>query len=237
MDCYPLLLVDTTNQNNQAYILCTFKKGQLFPNEAYAFDGKPLLSYLGQEAMTVSSDIMDGGKQLSFYDVAGNVFHATSGEISCTGRIIDEVVEVRVDLCDPLSDVYKHYIGTYSSVSLFPETITYAERSIMVDLDQNGITDTVSWTFSAADPQIYGDHSNYQIIATINGLDYSITSKEVLPCLETDLSIFIADVDQDRIFELVVYSKGMSRFGVVRIYKLNDNAFQELLCYVIDPEP
>lgn len=235
-ESYPLLFIDTANHDSQAYILCAVEDGTLCLTEDYAYSGRSLWDYLDNQDTPVSADIIDLSCKLSFVDPSGNEFQTDCDQMTCTGRVMDEAVEVLVNLTNtPPSG--QLFLGTYSGINLIAQDVVRGEKSMTADLNADGIQDTISWSFTPADPDTYGDHAFYEITVTVNGETYFIDGSDGLPCKESDLSVFAADIDQDSIMELVVYVKGMSRFGHVEIYRLCTNGPERILYYTIDPEP
>jgi len=233
---YPLLLIDTTNHTNEAYILCAFSSEELCKLTDYQYNGLPLSAFMGQTSVPVTSSIIDLTKSVNFYDTAGNAFEATSTALSCTGRVYDEVYEVRVTFDRQAASAPKFYLGTYAGVKLLPDNAEYTDSSIFADMDGNGTTDSVTWTFTPADP-VYGDNWDYAVTATRNGITYTVAEKGYLSLQKEDLAVFVADVDQDKELEIVVYEKGMSRFGTLKIYNFQGEGYTAILTYIVESEP
>lgn len=233
---YPLLFVDTSSENTNAYVLCGFAPGRMYSTEDYLYNGRKLSEYIREQDVAVSSNILDRNKTLSFCDVNGNRFETVTDGLRCTGRMIDETVEVQAELRQ-IPNQRSCYLGTYSGIPIFPESITYGNRSISVDLNTDGNLDAISWKFIPAEPELYGEHFHYTVTATIGTQAYTIESNSQLPCKEEDVQIFVADVDLDGNYELIIYSKGMSRFRTISIYQLCADSVNQLLYYIINPEP
>lgn len=233
---YPLLLIDTTNHHGEAYTLCSFACGKLCKPEDYQYNGQPISSFMGKNSVPVTSPIIDLAKPLCFFDTKGNAFDAVATALYCTGRVYDEVYEVRVAFDRQTASAPKFYLGTYAGVKLLPDNAEYTDSSIFADMDGNGTTDSVTWTFTPADP-VYGDNWDYAVTATRNGITYTVAEKGYLPLQKQDLAVFLADVDQDKTFEIVVYEKGMSRFGTLKIYKFHEEGYVPILTYIVESEP
>ncbi len=233
---YPLLFIDASSNNMNAYVLCGFAHGKMYSTEDYLYNGRKLSEYIREQDVAVSSNILDRNKTLSFCDVNGKRFETATDGLRCTGRMIDETVEVQAELRQ-IPNQKSCYLGTYSGIPIFPESINYGNRSISVDLNTDGNLDAISWEFVPADPELYGEHFHYTVTATIGTQAYTIESNSQLPCKEEDVQIFVADVDLDGNYELIIYSKGMSRFRTISIYQLCADSVNLLLCYIINPEP
>lgn len=233
---YPLLFVDTSSENTNAYVLCGFAPGRMYSTEDYLYNGRKLSEYIREQDVAVSSNILDRNKTLSFCDVNGKRFETATDGLRCTGRMIDETVEVQAKLSQ-IPNQKSCYLGTYCGIPIFPESITYGNRSISADLNTDGNPDTIFWEFAPADPDLYGEHFHYTVTATIGTQAYTIESNSQLPCKEEDVQIFVADVDLDGNYELIIYSKGMSRFRTISIYQLGTDSVNQLLYYIINPEP
>ena len=234
---YPILFVDTTNDAPQAYILCAYSSGNLLSPEDYTYSDKPLAEYLRAQNEPVSSKIINTDKMISFYDVRGQQHKTNITQVSCSGRIIDESVEVRATL-EKSPEKQGLFWGTYAELDLLPQNIIFSDRSISVDLDSDGELDTISWIFTSADSQEYGENYYfYEIMVTAGAKAYSLEGPGHLPCTLEDFSIYVADLDMNGTFELLVYSKGLSRFRYINAYQLDKDKICNLFSYVIDPEP
>ena len=234
---YPILFVDTTNDAPQAYILCAYSSGNLLSPEDYTYSDKPLAEYLRAQNEPVSTEVIDTDKTISFYDMRGQQHKTNITQVSCSGRIIDESVEVRAKL-EEVPKEQGHFWGTYAELDLLPQNIFFGDRSISVDLDSDGELDTISWTFTSADSQEYGENYYfYEIMVTTGAKSYSLEGPGHLPCTLEDFSIYVADLDMNGTFELLVYSKGLSRFRYINAYQLDKDKICNLFSYVIDPEP
>ena len=234
---YPILFLDTSDNNTKAHVLCAYKNGELISTDAYAYDGISLSEYIRQQETPVSSEILDVTLPISLYPANGKVYDSTVTQVSCNGRIIDETVEVLAELEHVAGEDGERFIGTYTGVDVSPRVLNYGNYSIVVDLDSDDDFDEITWSFSAADPDIYGENYYCNICVTKDGHTYQIENSGTLPCKEEDFEVFVVDVDLNGDYEIVVYTKQMSRFGVVKIYRLEKDTAVELLCYVVNPEP
>lgn len=234
---YPILFLDETNGLDQAYVLCAFEDGQLRSAEEYRYNGQELSEYLRLQAAEVDTDMVDLHENFTFSDSSGSLFQANIERITCTGRMIDETVEVRATMAHTVQFTGRWFLGTYCNVDIFPDDIVREENSISVDLDSDGVRDKVVWTFAPADAELYGEHYTCSITIEQNGVVYDIGNIGHLPIKEDDFALFIADVTLDGSYELIVYTRGMSKFGAVRILQFNAGAYTTLMEYIIDPEP
>jgi hypothetical protein len=66
---------------------------------------------------------------------------------------------------------------------------------------------------------------------------YSLENRAHLPINKQSLSVFIADINTDGNYEIIVFARQMSKFGEVRIFALSSEKYCEQYLYVIDPEP
>ena len=233
---YPILFLDGIEGDTHAYVLCAIDSGELKTAEDYLYSGKPLSDYLDCQSEAVSSDILDTAGEFTFINATGKTFQTGIDDLTCTGRPLDESVAVcaKVD-CQPGEKSY--YLGTYTGVSLLPDDMTVEDKLISADLDGDGRLDTVSWAFTPAGPEEYGEHFDYTITVAMGGTSCYIESDEYYPCAEEDLTIFVADLDQNGKYELVVCENSLSRFRSVTVYRLNAGTAEAWLTYVIDPEP
>lgn len=233
---YPLLLLDATNEGN-AFVLCTFVSGEMYGIEDYLYNGQKANAFWGQTMVPVSTSIVNKQGTFAFVDTAGEIFKTGATEIYCTGRVIDEVLEVRLDLREEPTTPQKFWLGSYSEIDLLPDNVVYEDEVIAVDMDGNGTTDRICWTFIPLQKEENSDWLDYTVTATRNGIEYKIVEKCHLPVKKDDLAVFAADVNLDGEAEIVVFSKYASRFGNVSVYQFEEGEYIEMLHYVIDPEP
>lgn len=238
---YPLLFIDTTDttNNDKAYVLCAFNEDRIYSTHEFLYNGKRLSDFVFEYDMLVESNIIDTEKDFVFYDNRGNRFETGCENLFCYGEEIINEVHVCASIKTEIKNDAKRYLGTYGNIDVFPSKIEYDKNSITVDLDANGVSDNIYWTLSPAEDE-YADegYCYYSLEATINGKKVSIADNEDwLPLAREDLEVFIADVDMDGVFEIVVYEKTVSRFNNVFIYKINEESGKLLYSYTITPEP
>lgn len=233
---YPLLLLDTTDEGH-AFVLCAFESGEICEIDAYLYNGQKANSFLGQTMVPVSTSIVNKQRTFAFVDTAGEIFETGATEIYCTGRIIDEELEVRLDLQEEPPTPRKFWLGSYSEIDLLPDNVVYEDGAIAVDMDGNGTTDRIYWTFIPLQKEEHSDWLDYTVTATRNGIEYKIVEKCYLPVKKDDLAVFVADVNLDGEAEIVVFTKYASRFGNVSVYQFEEDGYTEMLHYVLDPEP
>ena len=106
------------------------------------------------------------------------------------------------------------------------------------DLDGDSSPELVSWSFTPADPGLYGDgYYYYTITVEQNGTAYTIPGTEYLPTSKDDLAVFPADLNQDGYYELIIAERRMSRFGYVSIYQFSDGEYKLIMNYNLNSEP
>ena len=233
---YPILFLDGIEGDTHAYVLCAIDSGELKLAEDYLYNGKPLSDYYDCSNEAVSSEILDTAQEFTFINANGRAFQTGIDGLTCTDRPIDESFAVCAEV-DGQPGEKSYYLGSYTGVSLLPADMTVEDKLISADLDGDGRLDTVSWAFTPANPEDYGERFNYTITVAMGGTSYSIESDEYYPCKEEDLTIFVADLDQNGKFDLVVCKNSLSKFRSVTVYRLKAGTAEAWLTYVIDPEP
>ena len=234
---YPIMFVDTMNYSDRAYVLCVYENGVFHTTEEYMYSRSNNSEYIAQDSAPVSSDFIDLSQEFKFQNTNGNTFTSSAYGILCSERIIDEFVEVHVALNDKIAEEGSWLLGTYSNIGVFPNSIDYRDDYLSVDLDSDGDMDIVRWTFSPADAEVFGDHHYWNISIEQNGKVYSLENRAHLPINKQSLSVFIADINTDGNYEIIVFTRQMSKFGEVRIFALSSEKYCEQYLYVIDPEP
>ena len=232
---YPLLFWDAADSDSRAYILCAFDNGDLRLTEDYLYSGEPLAAYISQENAPVSSDIFNSSLELSFRDPLGNHFQAFGDNMTCSGETLSESVSMRIALSHR-PETGQFYLGTYRDANI-PFLTGNGEQTICAELDGDGVLDLVSWTFTPADPDLYGELFHYTVTATVGDVSYRISGEEHLPCEKEGLCVFVADLDKDGCCEIILCVEGMSRFRSVVIYRIEEDRLATWLYHEIDHEP
>ena len=235
---YPIVLIDTTNHQDKAYIICFGENGTMKTLDEYTCDGMYLSSFVGQDDLLdrLQFTDMDLPLRLGAVSSNGESREIWPSAIECTERGIDETLLLNVKLTTPVPEGEKFYIGTYSGIDIFPAEITYQDDSVQVDLDGNGQMDHIEWSFSPT-TTYYGVKSDYTISVNRNGERYPLVEETYIPLDREDLAVFVADINQDGEFEIVVYANGMSQFGHLTVYTFVDNQYSVMLDYAVDCEP
>ena len=230
---YPILFLDGIEGDTHAYVLCAVDSGELKLAEDYLYNGKPLSDYLDCSNEAVSSEILDTAQEFTFINANGMTFQTGIDGLTCTDRPLDESIAVCAEV-DGQPGEKSYYLGSYTGVSLLPADMTVEDNQLFADLDGDGQVDTVSWAFT---PASSGEYFDYTITVSMGGTSCRIESDEYYPCKEADLTVFVADLDQNGSYELVVCENSLSRFRSVTVYRLNAGTAEAWLTYVIDPEP
>ncbi len=234
---YPLLFLDKTNYTDQVYVLCAFEEGKLRVAEEFRYNGQELEEFIFQTDVAVETEIIDTTKAIRLFGPDGNGIEAKTGVIRCSGRPIDGTVEVRTEITQETSYEGQWFLGSYAEVKMFPEEITRGEKMISVDLNADGKRETIRWEFEPIeDIEAYGERFTYAVLIEREGKVHRIEEEWVLPILEEDLAVFVADLNLDGECEVIVYDRGMSKFGGITIYRLEGEEYSEWMGYVINPE-
>jgi hypothetical protein len=235
---YPVVLLDAQNDDEQSHIICGIRSGQLKLTDEYQYNGQALSTYLFEPATEVQTNIINTDELITFIDPAGSYTEAEVDHVKCESQIIDETVRVRVAMTYSLMPDSQWLLGTYSKVDIFPKDIIYGEDFISVDLDNDGNRDVISWLFVPTDNKVYSDNNYYfTIMVEQNGTTHCIKDDKYLPIKKDDLAVFVADINLDGCYELIVCERGMSRFGIASIYQLSDDGYTLVLKYYLNSEP
>ena len=75
-------------------------------------------------------------------------------------------------------------------------------------------------------------------VPVVNGKTVKISdNKDWVPLEKGDFEVFIADVDMDGKFEIIVYEKGTSIFSNILIYDVSSKESELIHSYTISPMP
>lgn len=238
IEAIPILFLDTTDyRENQAYIICAVNDDGLHTTHEFVYNEKHLLDLIDEQGILVETNIIDTSKAFAFYDKKGTTFEGSCGEIQCYGEEIICEVHVCVEIDGNISTESKRFIGVYEGVDIFPDELKYGDNSVAVDLDCDGDSEVISWSFTKAEDyrEGEGDYYYYSLEAIIDGKTVEIFDNyDWTPLKKSDYEIFIADIDMDGDFEIVEYVKVANTYNNVNIYDVNG----ELLhFYTISPEP
>lgn len=232
----PILFIDKTNFLDQAYVLCSFNDGVQYSVDDYQYNGKDLSSYQFNTVSNVHSSIFVPSPCV-FVDNSGRLHDVKGKQIICSGegRIIDEIVEVRVELEKNIGEC-RWLLGTYSQIDIFPKAISFEGQKIVVDLDLDGDLETVHWTFIPA--ELYGkEYYYYDLQITKENQQYNLAVERSTPVKSDEFAVFIADVNLDTQFEVIFYRKYTGRFGVVDIYQYDGENYTSIFQYALDSAP
>lgn len=240
ISAYPLLFIDTTDwMSDKAYVIGAFNELVLYSTHEFSYNGKHLLEYMDEYGSVVESNIIDTSKDFAFRDKHGNAFNADCGQLSCYGEEIIEEVHVCVDVTTDIPTDSRRFLGTYSGVDIFPEALEYGDNSVTTDLDCDGDNEIIRWSFEK-DEERSGDDSYYfyTLEAVIDGKTVFVSDNyDWVSTKRSDFEIFIADVDMDGNYEVIVYIKAASRFNNIFIYKVISDKCELIHSYAITPEP
>lgn len=237
---YPLLFIDTTdNISDKAYIICAFNEEGAYATNEFLYSDKNLGDYIEAQGVIVESDIIDTSNSITFYDKNGISFDSYCGKISCYGEPIIYETHVCADVNSDMPSSGLRFWGTYSELDIYPDEIEYGENSIVVDLDSDGAEDIIRWSFyPAEDDWREEEYYRYTLESVIDGKTIAISdNREWLPLKKTDFEVFVADIDLDGVFEVLVYEKAVSRFNNIFIYDIGSDKSEVLHFYTISPEP
>ena len=221
---FPIVIVDTTNSLKNAYVVCFSVNGVVKTLDNYTCDGKRLRDFLGQDDALKQSAALDLSRSIKLMDNMGSTARIQLVSMQCEERVIDETLVFQVAFEPSLSEENSFYIGTYSELDIFPKEVTRQDNTVQVDLDTDGNMDRIEWSFTPT-TSAYGVKNDYAISVNRNGTSYTLAMESHLPLEEADLAVFVADLNGDKEYEIIVYANGMSLFGEVTVYTFTDNQY------------
>lgn len=231
LTCYPLLFVE----NGQAYIIGAMTPNNLYTPWDFRYNGEPLEDYFGgAEDVPVFTGILNTSNTLAFYGFTGSTFETGVKEVTARGEFGTGNYWVKAALTQ--QDCQGVFLGTYRGVNFSPENALYGNRRISADLDSDGSMDYVTWDFSRSQTE-----SAYicSIFIEIGSASYTIQRmSEYFSYAQEETEVWVADIDQDGRFEIVVYEKMEDDYSRgVSIYRLGADGYSEVLSYQIASKP
>ena len=234
----PLFFIDTTIHQDRAYLMFASKDGMIFVADQFLYNGESLYSkYLYDGRMILqdepaNSPIFEENRELVFKSNCGKDFRIYSNKLTTTGRTSDEFILTHIHFDSSIPDYSNLYIGSYADTEIFPREIEYFENSICIDLDQNGKKDSIVLEMLENDQDEFYD---YKITIERNQGFFEITNDEYSKVAQNDVQVFVADIDQDKEFEIILWKKTYSRFSSITVYSFYGIEYQDELFYAISP--
>lgn len=227
--CYPLIVVE----NGQAYIMGAYSSSRGYCSACdFRYDDKWLHEYYGLEMdAAVTSPIINMELPLFFQGNSGS-FTAHAIGMTVNGEYATDNFWVKLQLDCEIPDGV--YFGSYSCVDIWPDAISYDDE-IYVDMDFDGDMNTISyqlfWDYTSNCPvySVFIDDIP-KLLITLPSADYNLQN----------FLIIVADVNQDGIYELIVYKdydKDFYRGIIVYILVSSSNTYSSGLNYTISRMP
>lgn len=233
---YPIIVADKISHSEGMRIVGFCTDGAVTGLDEYRYGEKTLRHFKGQDDLLNQTTIVDLSRTIKLVGRLGNTVEVQPSSMSCTERMLDETLEFTVAFGSPWTDENGIYLGTYSDIDIFPKEITYQEESIQVDLDGNGQMDSIDWSFSPT-TTYYEVKLDYVVSVTRNGETYPLVEDNYIPLEKEDLAIFVADLNQDGEFEILVYARGMSKFGYLAAYTFSNNQYSIMIEHTVLCQP
>jgi hypothetical protein len=91
------------------------------------------------------------------------------------------------------------------------------------------------WTFKKSEEG--DDLFDYEIKVKVGDREQVIVNEDGYPCRKEDLSVWPIDLEQDGVYELVIYNKMYFRLGDLRIYRFNGTTYEKQFSYIFENMP
>ncbi len=220
--------------SSEAFIISAFNKEGLLSTRDFSYNDGNLMDYMYDYGTMVVTDAIDTSKQIEFSDSLGNKFESCCGVVKCCGEPLDDNVHVRVEVASNIPIDGKRFLGTYSEIDIFPDSMNYGDASINVDLDCDGVRETVFWEFQPAG-EPYNEGYYYSVKIKNNLSTYSLKSYQAYPLQKDDFEVFVVDIDMNGDFEVLVYTKEADLFSIVEVFDFGNEDC--VFSYVLVPFP
>lgn len=230
----PILFYDgKADGTNTALVITTAQNKTFYNMDSYTYNGNKWDWYFKNNPNeTVKSASVDG-KKITFYTASGEKRETTVNSVVCEGRILDQFTEVQAITSTELGQ--ERFIGLLSTQTPYPSTVKYTENTIEADLDGNGKTDRIEWTFG--DNLSPDGYYSCSIDCVINGKKYVHNTEGGLYYAKDDIEVFVADLNGDKVMEIVIYERAFSLMSDVVIYQIVDEQLKQITTYTITPGP
>lgn len=235
----PLLFIETEIYKDRAYVLGAGKDGVFYYADQFKYNGKSLYNeniYDGRmmlENEPAESPIMEEQCILQFQNPYGECFTTTHQGLTTDGEASVEYIYVFTQLPKNTVQADGLYLGSYEEANMFPQHAEYSKQCVVCDLDGNGVRDTIMWElfenrlFEFA-PLNYSDYLyDYQVTIEQNGTVYTIENDRGQTVLKHGMAVFVADVDQNGDFEVIIYERDGLNPRVIMIYDFDGTTFVE----------
>lgn len=245
----PLLFVDTKADPSRALLICAGNNGEVYLADRFTYDGASLYTVDGYGRLEdldrpTTTGILEIGRSLTFIDPKGAIYENSATSLTTTGRIYASFVMAKAQLEKSPAVEQRFYIGSYADADMFPTDVVYEDNCIQADLDGNGVMDCVSWTLTEDRPFRHdafnydGYLYSYQLVIELNRAEFTFDPYvEYSKVGAGDYQIFVADVDQDGMFEIVRYMKESLVFDSIAVYDFDGTTYNKSMVYTITPRP
>ena len=208
--------------------------GKLMTTDAFTYSGKSLSAYEEYTA-DVTSDILPEGTALHFMNKDWGSFRANSTGLrcECEGMMYGDV-HVYSEI-DRFPSENGYYLGAPSGTNIYPKSIARQVDGFSMHLNPDDWIDQVMWTFKKSEEG--DDLFDYEIKVKVGDREQVIVNEDGFPCGKEDLSVWPIDLEQDGVYELVIYNKSFSMFGDLRIYRFNGTTYEEQFSYIFENMP
>lgn len=233
----PFLFYDDDNHFDYAYSLCYFLDKKYQAMDTLLYNDKYSSEFIGsyEKVQTPGINI---NNTFTFYNEKGISIEERIKQLYCGGDVIDGCAHVNAELESTQKLKGNRWIGFDSSQNPYPRKPTYSNNSIKIDLDDDGQTDTIRWSFTEVDSVNNIDTMyDYNVTVELNGTSYTYTNPTELPLKQSDLSIFVADINSDNRMEIVIYHKLMMLQSEIVVYEVTNCSIQTMFEYVIQTGP
>lgn len=234
----PIVFFERNQNENLGLVIGGVKGGKVLTVDNFIYNGKQIDELEPVEEI-IESDLIMTGDVVKTYDLENKMNTITCKSVEFSTLNIDSNNFVWADFHD-LDYISEPFIGISCEWDPLPRIPQINENCIKVDIDGNGITDTISWKTEELDITDFdGDCALYQLIMTVdyNGNKNNISkrySSYVHPSyLSAKIGVF--DITGNNKMDLIVYTGDVG--SSVTIYGIDDNGFTELLDFLIYSGP
>lgn len=226
--------------NDYAYVLCAFENGEFKNLKEYEYNGESWEYFNGwneepykeQNEKEVETDIIKVKEDFVFINELGDQVTDKTTSITCSGRGIDDFTEVHAYFSQAMTQSDRR-LGLSSNIQPFPRQPQYEIQSIIIDLDDNGEEDEITWEFH--ETMWVEDFYDYVIDIVLNGKLYSIANLTGTTVAPENFEIFVADINNDGSFEIIIYEKSERIYSAINIYGTKNGDLEKIFEYIINP--
>jgi len=234
----PLVIFEPNQNESKGLVIGGVKDGRVLAVESFLHNGKHIKEIESVEEI-VESELIMKGDVIKIYNQDHQIGMAVCKSVEYSTLNIESQNLFWVIVSD-LDDEYRPFIGISCEWDPLPRTPKIEENRIEVDIDGNGMSDTLSWKnelLSTEDDDEKSEVYQLAIAIDLNGERHMMYKKysNMVHLSYLTAQICILDVTGNGKMNIIVYTSDIG--SSVSVYDIDENGFVELLDFLIYSGP